>query len=390
MSTDDEPRSWGQPEHKERPKDPAHRNRQIRGVHALKGVHDLKGTRGLKGTHDLKGGQGLKGVKDIKGAEGLKGARDLKSAQNLAGTGTQHTNLQAGLKVIQEVVKDELQGNIQKLKTSLSNASETMRDNVQTGLQSALQTGANAIEESRGQKARGEHESKKSSTNPVGGHEPAEKKENEAEVKKSPPRDTLISLISDRKKRDELIDRLAQNIILVKNTLDKTVTAINVMQDVLEKSAPLFGEQENIQKIQEVLNKVEPGVKTAKDVIDKLEPLLYQQGDASNIRDVLEKFTGGVENLQELLENAKERVDALQTILRRVAVVLKAMEKVAPMIDKKSEVGTARKLYTKVNAIVKTVNLVLGKAIVGVDVVQSTLDKIMALPAEHPLPAPRS
>ncbi|GCE06055.1 hypothetical protein [Dictyobacter aurantiacus] len=388
MSTEDEPRSWGQPEKKERPKDPAHKNRQMRGVHELRGANDLKGVRGLKGVRDLKGVRGLKGAADLKGAQNLKGARDLKGAQDLRGTGTQHSGLQAGLKVVQEVVKDELQGNIRKLKTNLSNASETMKDNLQAGLQSALQTGANAIQESRGPKARGEHTNQEAEVVPAGSHEPDTKQDEHVEARKTPPRDILISLISDNKKRDELIDRLAQNIILAKSTLDKTVTAIDAVQDILKKSAPLFGEQESIQKIQEVLNKVEPGVKTARDVIDKLEPLLHEQGDATNIRDVLEKFTGSVENLQDLLGNAKERVDTLQTILRRVAVVLKAMEKVAPMIDKKSEVGTARKLFTKVNAIVKTVNLVLDKAITGVDTVQSTLDKIMALPAEHPLPTP--
>ncbi|WP_201360806.1 hypothetical protein [Dictyobacter formicarum] len=200
----------------------------------------------------------------------------------------------------------------------------------------------------------------------------------------------MIDLLSDQKNRDELIDKLAQSIILAKNTLDKTVAAIDVVQDVLEKSAPLLGEQESIKKLQEILNKVEPGVKTARDVIDKIETLLYQRGDASTIREVLEKLTGSVDNLQGLLSNAKDRVDTLQAILHRVAVVFKALDKAAPLIDKKSksEVSTARNLLNKVTVIVRKVEAILDKATTGVDVVQSALEKIIALPAQYVEPAP--
>lgn len=382
MSTE-EPEAWGEPEHKERPKDPAHRNRQIRGVHALKGASGLKSVRDLKGVRGLKSARDLKGTRDLKGAQGLKGAHDLKGAQDLAGTGTQHTKLQAGLKVIQEVVKDELQGNVQKLKDNMIHASETMKNNLQAGIQSTLQTGANAMQESRSKETNGMHDQKETEKISPGSHEISKETEDGVERKKNRPQDILINLVSDSKHRDELIDKLVQNIILAKNTLDKTVAAIDVVQDVLDKSAPLLGEQESIKKLQEILNKLEPRIKTAKDVMDKIEPLLSTQRDASTIRDVLEKFTGSVDNLHEHLNNAKEKVDALQAILHRIAVVFKGLDKAAPLVDKEAEVGTAHNLLNKVSAIVKTVETVLGKTTTSVDAIQATLDKIIALPGKH-------
>ncbi|GER86460.1 hypothetical protein KDW_06220 [Dictyobacter vulcani] len=214
--------------------------------------------------------------------------------QDITGTGGGANGLQIGLKVIQEVVKDQLQGNIVKLKENLTEASETMKDNLQAGLQSAFQTGADAMEASRDQSSQ-EHHNKNEIVKPATDkHELAKTSSKDSQSYVDRSRELFTRLIADGNNLEDLVDKLVGNIGTAKNTLDKISTGIDIARDALEQAGPLIGQQENMKKLQEILNALAPRVRMAKEIIDKIELLLNSQGDDSTIRSILDKFTGGL------------------------------------------------------------------------------------------------
>ncbi|GER86461.1 hypothetical protein KDW_06230 [Dictyobacter vulcani] len=79
----------------------------------------------------------------------------------------------------------------------------------------------------------------------------------------------------------------------------------------------------------------------------------------------------------------KERVDTLQGTLSKITVIIKALDKIAPMIDKKSEISTARNILSTVTTTIKTVENILNVATTNIHTVQRVLDKLMSIASQQ-------